>query len=425
MQDKFEAAASGHPLRVHTRLLLACILFVGGLAACGGGSSTTVPVSPAESLPTHSSHVEAVAHVAGTPIPKASYAHWRSVEARLGLAVDAGHEALGFLLTSQWVLDEATARGVSASDAEVESYLSKLERQRFPHAGALARFLRQSGQTEADLLARARVELLRERLATKVSAGSSGAHASGVLASFERSFHSRWRSRTTCRPSYIMEDCSEYRGRGENLTVKTSPATRAPQPAGSPASPSSHTSSAAPRPATGSRGAHKTPTLNTEQELPPPRPGEMTLGSPAFELNGAIPSQYTCDGAGTSPALRWQGVPKNAAALILFVIDDETNGPPGGIRWLVGDIDPRSTGVAAGQTPQGGIVGTNTEGHAAYGAICPAHGATTRVEIVMFALSKRLPLTTGFQPSTAEYEYSRQKLRIGNVAITYAGYHRP
>ncbi len=392
-------------------------------ASSGGGSPSTVPSSPAESLPSHSSHVEAVAYVAGTPIPEPSFAHWRAIEARLGFAGDAGHRALGFLITSQWVLDEAAGRGLLTSEANVKSYLAQLERRQFPHAGMLRKFLAGSGESEADLLARARVEQLRERLAAKVSVGSSGAHASRVLASSEQSFHSRWKSRTTCRPAYVMEDCSEYRGRGESLVASGSPAVRSPAavphptPTRRPVSPRRGGASAP--------GASSAATLNTEEELPPPSSGEMTLASPAFELNGEIPSQYTCDGAGTSLPLRWQGVPKNAAALILFVIDDETAGPAGGIRWIVGNIDPHSTGVAAGQTPQGGIVGTNTEGHAGYGAICPAHGATTRVEFAMFALSKRIALTPGFQPSTSAYEYSTQKLRIGKAAVTYAGYHRP
>jgi Raf kinase inhibitor-like YbhB/YbcL family protein len=424
MWDEFKAPARRPSLRLRVCVLPVCVLVAAQLAGCGGGSSPTVPSSPAAApASAQTSSVDAVAYVAGTPIPKVSYAHWRSVEARLDASGNAGHAALGFLITSQWVLDEASGRGLSTSEADVKRYLAQLERRQFPHAGMLKAFLAGSHETEADLLARARVELLREHITAKVAAGSSGSRSKRLLASFEQAFRSHWRDHTTCKPAYVMEDCSEYRGKGENLVAGGSPAhspTAAPRP----------TSRAAPRP-TSSRGpasvprASRSTTLNTEQELPPSRSGEMALSSPAFELNGLIPPQYTCDGAGVSPPLRWQSVPAKAAALILFVIDDETPGSNGGIRWVVGDIDPKSGGVAAGQIPQGGIVGSSAQGRAGYGAICPPHGATSRVEFDMYALSARIPLTKGFQPSVAEYEYSRQKLLLGKVATTYGGYHRP
>jgi phosphatidylethanolamine-binding protein (PEBP) family uncharacterized protein len=402
------------------RLAMLCVaMFAALLAGCGGGSSTTVPTSPAAAGASHASKVDAVASVAGVQISRASYRHWSRVEARLGVGGNVGHQALGFLLTSQWVLDEAAGRRLSVSEAEVKLYLARLERQRFPHAGMLRRFLASSGETEADLLARARVELLKQRIAVIASVGSSGAQAKRVLASFQQSFRDHWQSVTTCKPAYVMEDCSEYLGKGESRPVSGSQTSRSPAPVGS-HTPARSSTASPPR-------AHKKlPRLNIEQELPRPSAGEMALSSPAFEVNGLIPPEYTCDGAGISPPLQWKNVPAKAAALILFVIDDETPGPNGGIRWIVGDIDPKTTDVAAGQTPQGGIVGANTQGHVGYSAICPARGATTRVEFDMYALSKPIALTPGFQPSVAEYEYGgSQKLIIGKVATTYGGYNRP
>jgi hypothetical protein len=140
-------------------------VLAGFFLGCGGGSSTsssaTIPMSPAASVDSSaSSNADAVAYVAGTPISKSSYAHWLSVESALGAAKNAGHRALAFLLTSEWVLGEATARGISVSEADVKRYLAQLERQSFPKAGSLRKYLTKSGETEADLLAREKVELL-------------------------------------------------------------------------------------------------------------------------------------------------------------------------------------------------------------------------------------------------------------------------
>jgi phosphatidylethanolamine-binding protein (PEBP) family uncharacterized protein len=112
-------------------------------------------------------------------------------------------------------------------------------------------------------------------------------------------------------------------------------------------------------------------------------------------------------------------VPAKAAELVLFVIDDTSSDESGGIRWMVGGIDPSSTGVEAGKLPAGGIVGTNAAGKTTYSPICPAHGKSDTIEFVMYALKKTIPLSPGFQPSKAEAEYGGGKLVMGSAAITY------
>lgn len=151
----------------------------------------------------------------------------------------------------------------------------------------------------------------------------------------------------------------------------------------------------------------------------------MAITSSAFERGGALPKQYTCDGSNISPPLEWSNVPAKAAALVLIMIDDSATGPASGIRWFVGDINPSAKGVAAGQTPEGGIVGSDTQGKSGYGGICPPAGKTSTVQFTLYALSKKIPLTAGFQPSLAESEYGQGKLLMGEAAVTYATYSRP
>ncbi len=383
------------------------------LAGCGGGggSSTTaasVPVSPA-SAPLQgaadTSKVDAVAYVAGTPISKASYKHWLAVETALGATGSPSHQALGFLITSQWVLGEAAARHVSVSEAEVKQRYTQLVHQSFPKAGTLQKYLAKSQQTEADLLARIKVELLAARIAEKVTAGKSGSQRSALLTAFEKSFHAHWKGYTSCDSGYVMEDCKQYKGKPENLT-----------PSSSRASSSSAASSSASASASSSSSA--TASGNGEVYT---APGAFSLSSSAFERNGALPAQYMCTGAGISPPLSWTKVPAKTAELFLFAIAEGPGGSGGGgIRWVVGGIDPSSTGVAAGQIPPGGIVGTNTAGKAAYSPVCPPKGKSETVEFVMYALSKKLPLSTGFQPAKAESEYGSKKLTLGQAAISYA-----
>lgn len=398
-------------------LPLLALLLAGLLGGCGGGSTTasssTVPASPA-AAPTQgaSSGVDAVAFVAGTPISKAGYQHWVSVEQALGATGSPSHEALGFLITSEWMLGEAAARGITASEAEVKQRFAELERKSFPKAGSLQKFLAKAHESEADLLARIKVELLASRIAAKISARKSPAQRSALLAAFQKSFQTHWKGLTSCDRGYVMEDCKQYKG--------------GPEPGVSPGSASS-TSSASSGGASGSHGSASSgspASTNSRGEVYTP-PGGFSLTSSAFERNGAIPSQYTCAGAGISPQLSWQHIPAHAAELVLFVIDDNSSGSTGGIRWIVGGISPSSTGVAAGQVPAGAVVGTNTAGKATYSAICPAHGKSDTIEFVMYALKKTIPLSPGFQPSKAEAQYGAGKLLMGSAAVTYGIASRP
>jgi phosphatidylethanolamine-binding protein (PEBP) family uncharacterized protein len=386
-------------------LLTVGLLVAALIVGCGGGSSSTgtasVPISPA-AAPTKdsASNVDAVAYVSHTPISKASYQHWLAVETALGAAGSPAHQALGFLITSEWVLGEAGARGVNVSEAEVKQRYAQLVHESFPKAGSLQKYLAKSGETEADLLARIRVELLASKIAAQVTAGKSATQRSALLTAFENNFHAHWKNYTSCEPGYVMEDCKQYRGKPEDLTAASS---------------SSKTSSSA---ASSKSSSSSSSTSNTSGEVYT-APGAFSISSPAFERNGAIPVSYTCAGAGTSPALSWQKVPAKAVELFLFVIDEDSDGSEGGIRWVVGGIEPSSTGVAAGKLPPGGIVGTNTAGKAAYSPICPAKGKNDTIEFVMYALSKKISISPGFQPQIAEAQYGSHKLLMGAAAVTY------
>jgi phosphatidylethanolamine-binding protein (PEBP) family uncharacterized protein len=392
---------------VHARAWLPALslLAAGLLAGCGGGSSTSsaVPSSPAAAEGSTVSASDAVAVVAGVPISKAGYQHWLSVETALGAGGSPSHQALGFLITSEWVLGEAAARHIAISDAEVKQHYAQLVHQSFPKAGELGKYLAKSGETEADLLARIKVELLASRIAAKVTAGKGAKQRAALLTGFENNFHAHWKSLTVCHAGYMMEDCKQYHGKPESLTATSSHS----------AAPSSGTSAAS-----GSSSGATNSTSRSSGEVYS-APGAFSISSPAFERNGAIPAQYTCAGAGISPPLSWTKVPAKAAELVLFAIDDNSSGKSGGIRWIVGGIDPSSTGVAAGKVPLGGIVGTNTAGNAAYSPICPAHGKSDRIEFVMYALKKMIPLSPGFQPSTAEAKYGQGKLLMGSAAVNY------
>lgn len=47
----------------------------------------------------------------------------------------------------------------------------------------------------------------------------------------------------------------------------------------------------------------------------------MELGSSAFRSHGGISVRHTCEGGDAAPPLQWQGVPEQAASLVLIVAE--------------------------------------------------------------------------------------------------------
>ncbi len=163
-----------------------------GIAACGSG------------LPG-----DAVVQVAGTPITKAAFDHWmkigaatssgatgqsgakavvpepphyaacikhlRSIEAKPAKGQSRQtetqlksqcetqynslkQEILSFLISSQWVINEAQAMKIHVSDKEVQKEFIKLRKREFPKKSDFEKFLKETNLTISDLLLRVKVE---------------------------------------------------------------------------------------------------------------------------------------------------------------------------------------------------------------------------------------------------------------------------
>jgi foldase protein PrsA len=172
------------------------------LAACGGG----IPGN-------------AVVNFGGTPITKSKFAHWISVAAASTASASGAtptkpvvpeppsytaciahlqaiapkpakgqaaptpavlkseceqqykslqQEVLGFLISSQWVIGEASSLGVSVSDKEVKKRFEQIKSQQFPKPADFEKFLASSGQTVSDLLLRVKLNLLSSKIQQKI-----------------------------------------------------------------------------------------------------------------------------------------------------------------------------------------------------------------------------------------------------------------
>ncbi len=124
----------------------------------------------------------------------------------------------------------------------------------------------------------------------------------------------------------------------------------------------------------------------------------LTLTSPAFAYNGAMPARLTCDGRDLSPELRWSGLPAGTQSLALIVDDPDAPDPAAPrmtwVHWVLYNIAPTATGlaeaVAPGALPAGTRQGLNDWGRTGYGGPCPPIGRH-RYFHKLYALDTVLP----------------------------------
>jgi len=138
-------------------------------------------------------------------------------------------------------------------------------------------------------------------------------------------------------------------------------------------------------------GEQTKPVTSGSTTTAPTQEGTMRLSSTAFQDQGKIPAEYTCDGAGVSPPLQISGIPEGAKTLVLIM--DDPDAPSGTWdHWVAYDIEPTS------EIPRdvGGVgtAGVNTSGGTGYDGPCPPSGTHRYVHRV-YAVDTALGLAEG------------------------------
>jgi Raf kinase inhibitor-like YbhB/YbcL family protein len=111
-------------------------------------------------------------------------------------------------------------------------------------------------------------------------------------------------------------------------------------------------------------------------------PVTITVTSPAFENNGAIPRANSCDGPGTVPTIRWGAIPATAKTVAVVVDDPDANHF---LHWLVVGL-----AAAPGSVPShapGVSELDNTGGTRGWTPPCPPPGSTHHYQFTVYALN--------------------------------------
>lgn len=108
----------------------------------------------------------------------------------------------------------------------------------------------------------------------------------------------------------------------------------------------------------------------------------LTVSSPAFTANGAIPKRFTAEGEDVSPPLEWRGSPPGTRSFVLIVDDPDAPDPRAPqrtwVHWVLYDIPADTSTLAADARrlglPPGTREGLNDWRRTGYGGPAPPTG---------------------------------------------------
>jgi len=132
----------------------------------------------------------------------------------------------------------------------------------------------------------------------------------------------------------------------------------------------------------------------------------LTLTSPVFANNAHIPVKFSCNGDNVSPALDWSGAPPSTRSFVLIVKDPDA--PLGTFHhWIIFDIPASVASLPEGVPPNpntafGATQGLNDSGTIGYTGPCPPHGKDHHYHFHLYALDRRLGLSSNADDSQVE-----------------------
>lgn len=159
-----------------------------------------------------------VACVGSRQLTEATFLHWKAIavadapegssEPHTPNAHEIVTQVMGFLLSADWIMGEASALNVHVTASEVRREFNHLRKLQFPKQREFRAFMKKTGQTVADLLFRVELNFLSERIQRRVLAGHHSSRSrERALSRFVSNFRRKWSSQTYCTPLYAVSDC--------------------------------------------------------------------------------------------------------------------------------------------------------------------------------------------------------------------------
>jgi len=142
----------------------------------------------------------------------------------------------------------------------------------------------------------------------------------------------------------------------------------------------------------------------------------LQITSPAFQNNGSIPRQYTCDGKDINPPLMIANVPQGTKSIALICDDPDASGT--WVHWVLWNIGPSVKEIKEDTVPTGAVEGLNDFRKHAYGGPCPPSG-THRYFFKVYALDTVLDISPNSQKAALEQAMKGHILAEGQLVGLY------
>ena len=94
-------------------------------------------------------------------------------------------QVMQFLISAEWIQQEAEARDIEVSDEEVQKQFEDQKKQSFPNEKDYQQFLETSGQTEEDLLFRVKLDVLSTKVRDEILEGTEEVSDEDVATYYE------------------------------------------------------------------------------------------------------------------------------------------------------------------------------------------------------------------------------------------------
>ncbi len=96
------------------------------------------------------------------------------------------NQALQQVISVEWIQGEADAMGIKVTDAEVKKSFEEQKKQSFPKDADYQKYLKDSGMSQEDILARVKVELLTSKIRDKVVKGKDTVSDKAIADFYEK-----------------------------------------------------------------------------------------------------------------------------------------------------------------------------------------------------------------------------------------------
>jgi len=154
-----------------------------------------------------------VARVADRPVYKTDFDHWMVVADRAdghagGDQDELRPQVMQLLISFHWIDLEAERLKITVSQRAVDTAFKRQQQQSFPGKGQYEEFLAESGQTDADVKRRVRLDLQANGIRDRAVGNAKTAEGQQRrLDRYVRRFTSRYRRQTACGTGYVTRDC--------------------------------------------------------------------------------------------------------------------------------------------------------------------------------------------------------------------------